>query len=91
MRVRLTSISRESRRLAKREPSLAQCGVAGEEYEMAGKFVLKKSGDKYMFNLKAGNGEIIATSERYESKAGAENRIQSVKDNAPTAPIDDQT
>jgi hypothetical protein len=32
---------------------------------MAGKFVLKKSGNQYMFNLKAGYGEIIATSERY--------------------------
>jgi uncharacterized protein YegP (UPF0339 family) len=58
---------------------------------MAGKFVLKRSGDQYMFNLKAGNGEIIATSERYKTKDGALNGIQSVKDNAPGATIDDET
>jgi hypothetical protein len=59
---------------------------------MAGKFELYKDrADKYRFRLKAGNGEIIAASEAYESKAGAQNGIQSVKDNAPTATIDDQT
>jgi uncharacterized protein YegP (UPF0339 family) len=58
---------------------------------MAGKFVLKRSGDQYMFNLKAGNGEIIATSERYTTKDSALNGIQSVKDNAPGAPTDDET
>ena len=50
---------------------------------MSGKFVLKKSGKtKFMFNLKAGNNEIILTSETYESKAGAKNGIESVKKNA---------
>jgi uncharacterized protein YegP (UPF0339 family) len=58
---------------------------------MAAKFVLKKSGTQYVFNLKAGNGEIIATSERYATKQGALNGIESVKKNAPGAPIDDQT
>jgi uncharacterized protein len=39
---------------------------------MAGKFVLKKgSSGKYHFNLVAGNGQIIATSEQYERKASA--------------------
>jgi uncharacterized protein YegP (UPF0339 family) len=38
-----------------------------------------------MFNLKAGNGEIILTSERYKAKEGAENGIASVKANAPHA------
>lgn len=36
-----------------------------------------------MFNLKAGNGEVILTSERYTAKAGCENGIASVKTNAP--------
>jgi uncharacterized protein YegP (UPF0339 family) len=50
---------------------------------MAGKFDLKKSpSGKYMFNLKAGNGQILLTSEFYESKAAAENGIASVKKNA---------
>jgi uncharacterized protein YegP (UPF0339 family) len=39
---------------------------------MAGYYQLKKSGDQYMFNLKAGNHETILTSERYKSKQGAE-------------------
>ena len=51
---------------------------------MAAKFDLKKTAnDKFMFNLKAGNGEIILTSEMYESKSAAENGIDSVKENAP--------
>jgi uncharacterized protein YegP (UPF0339 family) len=59
---------------------------------MAGKFVLKKgSTGKYHFNLVASNGQVIATSEAYESKASALNGIESVKKNAPNAQIDDQT
>lgn len=49
---------------------------------MAGKFVLKASGDQFMFNLLAGNGQIVLTSERYTTKAAAENGIASVKKNA---------
>lgn len=49
---------------------------------MRGTFELKKSeNDKFMFNLKAGNGEIILTSELYQTKAAAENGIESVKKN----------
>ncbi|WP_299427767.1 YegP family protein [uncultured Meiothermus sp.] len=51
---------------------------------MAAKFVLTLASDKqYMFNLKAGNGEPILTSERYKSKDGALNAIASVRENAP--------
>jgi hypothetical protein len=59
---------------------------------MAGKFELyaDKSG-KFRFRLKASNGQIIAASEAYNSKSSALNGIQSVKTNAPDAPIDDQT
>jgi uncharacterized protein len=42
-------------------------------------------------DLVAPNGQVIATSESYESKAGALNGIESVKQNAPIAEIDDQT
>jgi uncharacterized protein YegP (UPF0339 family) len=59
---------------------------------MAGKFVLKRSSNgKYHFNLQAGNGEIIATSELYESKASAEKGIESVRVNAPRAALDDRS
>lgn len=50
---------------------------------MAGWYVLKKSGDKFMFNLKAANGEVILTSQRYASRASAENGISSVQRNSP--------
>jgi uncharacterized protein YegP (UPF0339 family) len=49
-----------------------------------------KNGKPY-FNLKAGNGQIIGSSEMYESVAARENGIESVKKNAPDATIDDQT
>tara|TARA_R110002072_G_scaffold18972_1_gene70194 strand:- start:3033 stop:3365 length:333 start_codon:yes stop_codon:yes gene_type:complete len=51
---------------------------------MAGKYDLKTSpSGKHMFNLKAGNGQIILTSQLYESKAAAENGIASVRVNSP--------
>jgi uncharacterized protein YegP (UPF0339 family) len=55
---------------------------------MAGTFELwvDKGGD-YRFNLKAGNGQVIATSQGYASKASALNGIESIKKNAPDAAI----
>lgn len=59
---------------------------------MAGKFVLKKgTSGQHHFNLVAGNGQIIASSETYPRKESALNGIRSVKDNAPGAEVDDQT
>ncbi|MFI6519729.1 YegP family protein [Spirillospora sp. NPDC050679] len=59
---------------------------------MAAKFVVKKGGTgKFHFNLVAPNGQVIASSESYESKAAALNGIESVKKNAPNAEVDDQT
>ncbi|MCH2488712.1 MAG: YegP family protein [Flavobacteriales bacterium] len=46
---------------------------------------------KYYFNLKAKNGQIIGTSEMYESTSGRDNGIESVKSNAPTADVEDNT
>ena len=42
---------------------------------------------KHYFNLKASNGQIIGTSEMYESASGRDNGIASVKSNAPNASI----
>lgn len=55
---------------------------------MAGKFELwvDKGGD-YRWNLKAGNGEVIATSQGYASKASALNGIDSVRRNAADAEV----
>ena len=49
-----------------------------------------KNGKPY-FNLKATNGQIIGTSEMYESVAARDNGIESVKKNAPDAAVDDQS
>lgn len=47
------------------------------------------SNGKHYFNLKASNGQVIGTSEMYESSSGMENGIESVKTNAPNAPVVD--
>ena len=46
---------------------------------------------KYMFNLKASNGQVIGTSQSYESTSGRDNGIESVKTNAPGARVEDLT
>lgn len=59
---------------------------------MAAKFVLEKgSTGKYHFNLHAANGQVIATSQRYESKESALKGIESVRHNAADAVVEDQT
>ncbi len=57
-----------------------------------GYFTLKNTSDgQFMFNLHAANGETIATSERYTTKDSAKNGIESVRKNAPDAPVRDET
>lgn len=55
-----------------------------------GKFKVKKVNTGIKFNLVAGNGEVIATSEVYTTKAACLNGIQSVKTNSVAA-VEDQT
>lgn len=52
---------------------------------------LESKNGKWYFNLKATNGQIIGTSEMYESASSRDNGIESVKKNAPDADVDDQT
>ena len=47
-----------------------------------GKFAIKKTNTGVKFNLKAGNGQVIATSEVYTTEAACKNGIESVKKNA---------
>ena len=55
---------------------------------MAGKFeVYKDKTNKFRFRSKAGNGEVIAVGEAYESKAGCLNGIESIRKNAPDATV----
>ena len=55
-----------------------------------GKFVLKQVPSGFKFDLKAGNGEIIATSEIYSSEASCKKGIASVKKNC-LSHVEDQT
>ena len=56
-----------------------------------GKFVVKETKTGIKFDLKAGNGEVIATSEVYTTKAACIKGIESVKKNAAVAAVEDQT
>lgn len=56
-----------------------------------GKFVIRTTNTGVKFDLKAGNGEVIATSEVYSSEESCRKGIASVQKNAPAAAVEDQT
>ena len=56
-----------------------------------GKFVIRKTKTGIKFDLKASNGEVIATSEVYAAEDSCRKGIASVQKNAPIAPVEDQT
>ena len=56
-----------------------------------GKFVVKATKTGFVFNLKAGNGEVIATSEVYTTEAACMKGVESVRKNAAEAKFEDQT
>lgn len=55
------------------------------------KFVMRRVPSGVKFDLTAGNGEVIASSEVYASENACRNGIASVRKNAPAASIDDGT
>ncbi len=56
-----------------------------------GTFLVKKTKTGVKFDLKANNGEVIATSEVYTAKASCMKGVDSVVRNAPVAAVEDQT
>ena len=56
-----------------------------------GKFVVKTTKTGFVFNLKAGNGEVIANSEVYTTESACKKGIASVQKNAVAAKLEDQT
>lgn len=56
-----------------------------------GKFVIKTTKTGIKFDLKAGNGEVIATSEVYTTESACKNGIESVRKNSVAAKLEDQT
>ena len=56
-----------------------------------GKFVVKETATGIKFDLKATNGQVIATSEVYTTEKACMSGIASVQKNAPEAAVEDQT
>ena len=56
------------------------------------RFERKESANgKWYFNLKSTNGQVVGSSQMYESEATRDNGIESVKNNAPEATVEDET
>lgn len=53
--------------------------------------IKEASNGKFHFNLKAGNGQVILSSQMYASQESAQNGTESVARNAAEATLDDQT
>lgn len=62
-----------------------------KEFKLMGKFTVKNVPTGIKFDLVAGNGQVIATSEVYISENSCIKGIESVRKNAPIANIEDQT
>ncbi|HBE09470.1 MAG TPA: hypothetical protein DCY81_02875 [Lachnospiraceae bacterium] len=56
-----------------------------------GKFVIREAKTGIKFDLKAGNGEVIASSQVYKTLVTCKKGIASVQKNAPVAAVEDQT
>lgn len=54
-----------------------------------GKFTVKTEKTGIKFDLKAGNGEVIATSEVYTSRSACLNGVEGVQKNTPEAEVVD--
>lgn len=54
-----------------------------------GKFVIRQVATGVKFDLHAGNGEIIATSEVYKTASACRKGMQSLMKNAPVAELED--
>ena len=71
----------------KKAEEITEAAVGGK-----GLFAIKRANDgRYMFNVHAGNTQVIASSQMYTTMASCRNGIKSVGVNAPIAPIEDQT
>jgi uncharacterized protein len=77
-----------------KEKGSAENGIASVKKNAAADSNYERKDSKngqYMFNLKAANHQIIGTSETYKSTESRDHGIDSVKANAPSAPVKDET
>ncbi len=74
------------------QPAEAADTVEANTASLMGKFIIKQAKDgSYMFNLKASNGEVVATSDMYSSLEKCKKGIASVQTNGPIANLEDHT
>ena len=86
----LASIKNGIASVAKNAPiaNIEDQTVEGFETQTNPKFeIYKDKAGEFRFRLKARNGEIIAASEGYVKKDSCKNGIESVRKNAPDAPV----
>ncbi|MCR4861996.1 MAG: YegP family protein [Ruminococcus sp.] len=86
----LASVKNGIASVAKNAPiaNLEDQTVEGFETQTNPKFeIYKDKAGEFRFRLKAKNGEIIAASEGYVKKDSCKNGIESVRKNAPDAPV----
>lgn len=86
----LASVKNGIESVAKNAPiaNIEDQTVEGFETQTNPKFeIYKDKAGEFRFRLKARNGEIIAASEGYVKKDSCKNGIESVRKNAPDAPI----
>jgi uncharacterized protein len=77
-----------------KEKSLAENGIASVKKNAPNDAHYERKDTKnghYMFNLKAANHQVIGTSQTYKTAETRDEGIASVKANAPSAPVHDET
>ena len=68
------------------------CSEPTQGGSVVGKFeVYQDKTGEYRFRLKAGNGQVVASGQAYTTKKACLNGIESIRKNAPDAPVHDQT
>jgi uncharacterized protein len=77
-----------------KEKTSAENGIASVKKNAANDANYERKDTKngqFMFNLKAANHQVIGTSETYKTTEARDHGIDSVKANAPSAPVHDES
>ena len=78
--------------LKKNAPGAAVADLSRNEKATGYRFeIVASKDDQFYVRFMAPNGEPMVISETYKSKSSAKNCIESVKKNAPDAPVEDDT
>lgn len=78
--------------IKKNAPDAVTVDLSLEETGKGYRFeIVKNAKGEFFVRFRASNGEIMVISEGYVAKASAKNCIESIKKNAPEAPVEDET